>query len=172
MIQNKQERRIALENAWRKFNRGDAMPLQAVGEILQVECGEPGRHSQSEGYGIARRAAKYIESETNGHLVIRWDREKNSWRALEADEIPSESTQQLKQIRKKSKNTARMCQAAISDGVEGADRDKCIANMTLSNAIYAFSSRTVLKKTLGMIHGGVSAITEEAAIEALRNRTS
>jgi len=172
MIQNKQDRRIALEGAWRKFNRGDEMPLNAVQEILQVDCGQLGKHSQSEGYGIARRAAKYIESETNGHLVIRWDRERNSWRALEANEIPSESTLQLKQIRKKSKANARMCQAAISDGVEGADRDKCVANMALSNAIYAFSSRTVLKKTMGMIHGGVSAITEEAAIEALRSRTS
>lgn len=172
MIQNKKENRIALEEAWRKMNRGDAMPLDVVQEIVQVDCGVAARHSASEGYGVARRAAKFIESETNGHLVFRWDRERAAWRALEATEIPTASALQIKQIRRKSKSTARMCQAAIADGLDGQDRDKCIAHMTLSNALYAFSSRTVITKTLGMIAGGVSAITEDVAIEALRNRSS
>ncbi len=78
----------------------------------------------------------------------------------------------MKRIRRKAKVNARVCQAALVDGLDGNEAAQCIATITLSNAIYSFTSRAVLKKTMNMVDGGLVYMTEEAAIEALARRSS
>ena len=172
MIKAKKDNRIRLENAFRQWKRGSFMSLPELREVLDEDTGADGNHSESEAYRIALRSAKFIESETNGHLVIRWDRERNVWRALEAQEIPSESDHAIRMIRKRSRSTARMCQAAITDGLQGKERDACVAHMALANALYAFSNRQVVKQTVQMANQGVNTLTVDAALAALQNRSS